>query len=263
LNSESLHPTRANRREALAQYYAAVSQIDEQVGRLLDELETQELTADTLVVYTSDHGLNTSHHGIWGKGNGTHPYNMLEESIRVPLILCQPGTLLGGQARDEMVTHCDLFQTILDHAGVSLREENRPCYPGRSFRALCRGDAREEWPDEVFGEYGNLRMIRTRRHKLVRRYPDGPTELFDLHRDPRETCNLLNDAAERVLANDLEARLSAYFSKYEDPERSGLRVMDLPRHNSNEAWRYRGEHRIVEGWDYIDQARAALRAEQR
>lgn len=260
LNSESLHPTRADRREALAQYYAAVSEIDEQVGRLLDELEAQNLASDTLMVYTSDHGLNTSHHGIWGKGNGTHPYNMLEESIRVPLLLRQPGALLGGQMRDEVVTHMDLFQTILDHVGVQVPDQSRWVYPGRSFRALCRGDAREGWPEEVFGEYGNLRMCRTRRHKLIRRYPDGPAELFDLERDPRETYSLLNDQSYQGVAADLDARITAYFGKYADKQSSGLHVATLPRHNLNEAWRFSGEHGIVEGWDYIEQARAALRA---
>lgn len=248
LAGESLFGTRADRREALAQYYAAVSQIDEQVGRVLDELEAQDLLSDTLVVYTSDHGLNTGHHGIWGKGNGTRPYNMVEESIRVPLILNHPGTLLGGQVRDEMVTHLDLFQTILAHAGATPGESEyeQLRYPGRSFRGHCLGDARDQFPDEVFGEYGNLRMVRDRRYKLIRRYPDGPSELFDLDCDPRETQNLIEDPAFAAMVEGLSARLDAYFETYEESDHSGLRVTDLPRHNDKEAWRDSGEHRILE-----------------
>ncbi len=263
LATESLFPTRANPREALAQQYAAVTEIDEQVGRLLDELEAQHLLEDTLVVYTSDHGLNQGHHGVWGKGNGTHPYNMLEESIRVPLILSHPGALLGGQVRDEMVTHCDLFQTILDHAGVALdaAERRRRRYPGRSFRAICRGDARSAWPEEVFGEYGNLRMIRTREHKLVRRYPDGPAELFDLARDPRETRSFLDDPEYAPVVEELTARLERYFAEYEDPRASGLRVKELPRHNSNEAWRWAGEHQILETPAWLEAIRAQMVAD--
>jgi arylsulfatase A-like enzyme len=243
LTSESVYGTRADPRAALAQYYASVSEIDEQAGRLLDELDTQRLRADTLVVYTSDHGLNTGHHGIWGKGNGTHPYNMVEESIRVPMILNRPGGILGGQVRQEMVTHLDLAATLLDHAGIVPDDAAR--LPGRSFHDLCLGKAVADWPDAVFGEYGDLRMVRTARHKLVRR-PGGPCELFDLAADPRETVNLFADAAHAGVVDDLTTRLDAYFGRYADPVRSGLRVRDLPRHNAEEAWRDDGsEHAIL------------------
>jgi choline-sulfatase len=262
LSVECVQPSRLDRREALAQYYASVSEIDEQVGRLLDELATQELVGETLVVYTADHGLNASHHGLWGKGNATQPYNMLEESIRVPLILSHPGVLLGGQVRAEMVNHCDLFQTILEHAGLdpSSDERARRRYPGRSFRDRCRGDARRPWPAELFGEYGNLRMVRTARHKLVRRYPDGPNELFDLERDPRETRSLFDDPAYAAVVADLTTRLEEYFARYEDGAASGLRVLERPRHNLDEAWRWSGEHAISGRSDYIILAREALRA---
>jgi arylsulfatase A-like enzyme len=236
LASESRMPSRTNPKEALAQYYAAVSEVDEQVGRLLDELDNQSVREQTLIVYTSDHGLNTGHHGLWGKGNASKPYNMLEESIRVPLILNQPGALVGGQTRGEPVTHCDVFATMLDHAGLPL--PGLPAaYPGRSFAELLSGGHVPEWPDAVFGEYGNMRMIRTSEHKLVRRYPDGPDELFDLRTDPRETVNRRGDPGFATLAADLDQRIDAYFAAYETPERSGLRVNDLPSFNSEEYWR--------------------------
>jgi arylsulfatase A-like enzyme len=172
---------------------------------------------------------------------------MLEESIRVPLLLKHPGGLLGGQVRDEPVTHLDLFQTIVEHAGVELSDEERARrrYPGRSFRDLCRGDARAPWPDHVFGEYGNLRMVRTRDYKLVRRYPDGPSHLFDLAQDPRETRSFLDDPAYAEVAAALTAQIEGYFGQYEDATHSGLRVRDLPRHNRDEAWRATGAHSIA------------------
>ncbi|WP_051752328.1 sulfatase-like hydrolase/transferase [Streptosporangium amethystogenes] len=238
--SESLMPSRRDRRETLAQYYASATEVDEQVGRLVDELETQGLRENTLVVYTSDHGLNMGHHGIWGKGNGTKPYNMVEESIRVPLILNQPGALLGDQSRSEMVTHCDLFRTILDHTGVALPAETlaERNYPGRSFASLLGGGHVAGWPEEVYGEYGNLRMIRTRTHKLTLRPPDGPAELIDLVADPRETVNLYADPRHADLVADLTGRVERYFGRYEDPVNSGLRVAELPQHNMEEVWRF-------------------------
>jgi arylsulfatase A-like enzyme len=145
-----------------------------------------------------------------------------------------------------MVTHVDLFHLLLEHVGLPIgpEEQQQRNYPGRSFRDLCRGDGRAGWPEQVFGEYGNLRMIRTRRHKLVRRYPDGPSELFDLERDPRETRSFLDDPDYAGVAAALTERLDAYFAAYEEEAHSGLRVRDLPRHNKDEAWRATGAHSI-------------------
>ena len=232
----STAPTRNNPREALAQYYASVSRIDAATGHLLEELEALGLRENTLIVYTSDHGLCCGHHGIWGKGNATLPLNMVEESIRVPLIFNQPGKLFGGQRRGEFVDHLDLFQTLAAYANLELPdEENR--YPGRSFLPLLENRSLSDWRDVQYGEYGNLRMIRTKTHKLVRRYPNGSCELFDLRSDPRETINLFHDSAHESLVQRLTHQLEQHFSQYEDPQKSGLRVRELPQHNYTEAWR--------------------------
>lgn len=232
----SVAPTRNQPREALAQYYASVTRIDEAVGRLVDELEALGLRENTLVVYTSDHGLCCGHHGIWGKGNATLPYNMVEESIRVPLIFNHPRALFSGQRRSEFVDHLDLFQTLLDYANVEAPADRN--YSGRSFLpALTNSGAVAGWRQAQFGEYGDLRMIRTRRHKLVRRYPDGPCELFDLVDDPRETVNLFEVDEYAELVHTLTQRLEKQFERFEDPDKSGLRVRALPRHNDSEAWR--------------------------
>jgi len=233
--------TDAAQRAAKAEYYAAVSVVDEQVGRLLDALDAAGTRDNTLVVYTADHGLNCGQHGVWGKGNGTRPLNMLEESIRVPLILNQPD-LFAGQVRAEFVDHCDLFSTLCDIGGVEISEADADTrrYPGRSFAPVLSGGVITD-RDAVFGEYGNLRMIRTRVHKLIQRYPDGPCELFDLTVDPRETVNLFNDAAYQVYVQQLTARLDAHFARYQDPVKSGLNVRTLPVHNPVEAWREGGD----------------------
>jgi arylsulfatase A-like enzyme len=97
----------------------------------------------------------------------------------------------------------------------------------------------------VFGEYGNVRMVRTRDHKLVSRHPDGPSQLFDLARDPRETRSFLADPAYRDVAAILTEQIETYFGRYEDAVHSGLRVRELPRHNRDEAWRATGEHSIA------------------
>ena len=233
---ESTTVDRKNQEEPLTQYYAAVSQLDEGVGQLLDELEAQGLREDTLFIYTSDHGLNCGHHGIWGKGNGTLPLNMVDESIRIPMILNQPGHFEGGININPFIDHTDLFQTILEYCSIPAPQDPQKNYPGRSFLPLLK-DPRTEWKDVQFGEYGNVRMARSQDWKLVLRYPDGPHELFDLQNDPREMTNLFAVAEVQPVIQELRTKMEAFFEKYEDLINSGLRVRELPRCNLTEAWR--------------------------
>lgn len=221
-------------REALAQYYASVSMIDEGVGRLLDELEAQGARDETLIVYTSDHGLNMGHHGLWGKGNGSQPLNMLEESIRVPLIANQPGVITGGMRRAEFLTHCDLHQTLLDFAEAAPTDQSQ--LPDRSYKPILLGESDADWQNIYFGEYGRTRAIRDRRYKLVL-HSEGADLLHDLSADPRETVNLIHDDDCRPVVERLRAQLEDFFTRYQVAQHSGLRGDDLPVHNRREAWR--------------------------
>ena len=240
---ESTLPTRLDPREALTQYYAAVSHIDEAMGRLLDELEALQLREQTLIVFTSDHGLCCGHHGLWGKGNATLPLNMLEESISVPLIWNHPQALFAGQRRTEFVDHLDTFQTIAEYTGIAGKLAASRKYPGRSFLPLLDNTATmPDWRRIQFGEYGDLRMARSPEHKLLRRYySQAPCELFDLQRDPAELLNRFADEAYQTIVEALTAALDNYFARYQDELKSGLRVRDLPKHNLSEAWRQRTE----------------------
>lgn len=225
-------------REALAQYYASVSMLDEGVGRLLDELEAQGAREQTLIVYTSDHGLNLGHHGIWGKGNGSEPLNMLEESIRVPLIVNQPGAITGGQRRAEFVSHCDLHMTLLDFAEAPPDAEAKQSrLPGSSYKPILLGESGADWQNIYVGEYGTTRAIRDRRYKLVCR--DDGDLLHDLSADPRETVNRIDDDDCRHVAEKLRAQLDDFFARYEVAEHSGRLGKALPVHNRREAWRAR------------------------
>jgi choline-sulfatase len=228
---------RATHREQLAQYYAAVSFIDEQVGRILDELDGAGVRNETLVVYTADHGHMNGHHGLISKGNATIPQNLLEESIRVPSLISWPAAVPAGRVLPQMVDHCDLFCTLLEAAGAETDAEIHS--PGRSFLPLLRGEAMP-WRDAQFCEYGNARMIRTDRLKLIRRYP-GPNghfgdELYDLAADPRETENRIGDPAHAAALAELGARLDAHFREYEIPERAGWDIAARLRCNPNEPW---------------------------
>ncbi len=206
------------------------------MGRLFGLLKDSGQRQNTLVVYTSDHGLNCGHHGVWGKGNGTLPLNMLEESIRVPLILSWPGVLPAGARREEMVDHLDLFQTLVAAAGV--KPPPNAEFAGENLLPLLQDAAAgSSWRTVQFGEYGPVRMARTRTHKLVRRFPNGPHELFYLAADPRESRNVIDDDRNRVQAERLSGLTEQYFGRYTAAVKSGLLGAALPQHNMTEAWR--------------------------
>lgn len=226
-------PTQEDLRDYYIGYYAAVTEIDRNIARILATLQDLKLLDDTIIVYTSDHGLTLGHHGFWGKGNSTRPLNMYEYSLRVPLIW-QGTDIQGGSVSQFNVTHYDTFQTILDMAGIE-PESDQP-YPGTSYKhILMQGE--QVWDERVFGEYGDLRMIRTNKWKLVRRYPNGPDDLFDLEADPHERNNLIDDIDYIDTIIDLTEQLNDFYQKYEIAAYSGLRVKTLPRHNHYEAWR--------------------------
>ncbi|HWL51949.1 MAG TPA: sulfatase-like hydrolase/transferase [Chthoniobacteraceae bacterium] len=228
-------------RQEMAQYYAAVSMIDEQIGRILDELDNLDLAKNTLIIYTSDHGHNNGHHGIWSKGNATIPQNFYEESIRVPCLLMWPGVIPEGQERSDMVNHCDLFATICDaaQAQTPAADAHAP-RPGRSYLPLLRGENKLPWRDAQFCEYGNARMIRTARYKLVLRYP-GPNghfknELYVLDNDPRETINRIDDPAFKKVRESLGHRLETFFQQNALAQNDGRKIADQHACNHYQPW---------------------------
>jgi len=210
-------------RESLKGYFAAVTAMDLGVGRILDELESLGLRRSTLVVFTSDNGYSCGHHGFWGKGNGTLPLNMYENSIKVPFIVSQPGRVPEGRVTPAMMSQYDFMPTLLDYVGLPpLRDE---ALPGASFLPVWLGE-RDEARHEVvvYDEYGPVRMIRTPEWKYVHRYPYGPHELFDLVNDPDERRNLAGEQSRRALVGEMRARLARWFQRYVVPQMDGLRT---------------------------------------
>ncbi len=209
------------RKESLRGYFAAVSAMDEALGRLLDKLEADGLTEDTLIIFTSDNGSNMGHHGIFGKGNGTYPVNMYETSTRVPGIFSCPGTIPSGVVAKAKVSHYDIFHTVLDFVDVPF--EKTDDMPGESFAPmLCgKGDFDKDGDVFVFDEYGITRMVTDRDWKLVFRGPDGPNELYNLKDDPDEYINRYDDPECAEVIKLLKQKLSEWFDKYVTPEFDG------------------------------------------
>jgi choline-sulfatase len=231
-HGEPLIPVNSNpqiERMKHMEYYGAVSSIDREVGKILSELEATEQLENTLVVYTSDHGLNTGQHGMWEKGNATLPQNFFDESIRISCTLSWPaGGVRQNAVCSDFVNHCDLWATLLHVAGASPDEHTAAQInsPGRSYLAQLRGQNIDDWRKTIISEYGNARMARTERYKLVRRYAYKGVhfrdELYDLKEDPRETVNRFQDPALKNVIDELTAELDQFFEKYTAPGYSGL-----------------------------------------
>ena len=234
------------KREKLKGYFSAVTAMDAGVGRIVDKLETLNLREKTLVVFTSDNGYSCGHNGFWGKGNGTFPLNMYDNSVKVPMIFNHRGSLDAGKTIDAMTSQYDFMPTLLDYLKLPLpgrspeRTADHPkdrtagqqagplsgnqALPGKSFLPALRGEesgGRNEIV--VFDEYGPVRMIRTREWKYIHRYPYGPHELFNLEDDPKERNNLIERDEHRETVESLRRRLADWFALYVDPAMDGSR----------------------------------------
>ncbi|NKB66269.1 MAG: sulfatase-like hydrolase/transferase [Candidatus Latescibacteria bacterium] len=217
------HPLSENclgNRAMLKGYFAAVTAMDADVGRILDKLDETGIRRDTLVVFVSDNGFSCGHHGFWGKGNATYPLNMYENSIKVPALISHPGRIAAGQVQEALVSAYDFMPTLLDYLGLPMPESGN--LPGVSFAPLLNGQP-QALRDEVviYDEYGTTRMLRTTQWKYIHRYSDGPHELYDLVNYPDERHNLVDDPAQTQRLQELRAQLETWFQRYTHPDRDG------------------------------------------
>lgn len=181
-------------RRAMAMYYATVSQIDHQVGRMLEALDQKGLYNDTLVVFTSDHGDYLGYHRMLLKGNYAY-----EPLIKVPLIIKFPGDARAGTASDALVSNVDLAPTLIRQAG---------CKPAAAMSGLDLSDPRADRPI-VFAEAvrGRHVMARTRTHKLIASDRPAESVFFDLEADPHERTNLYDDPSQQSRVAELHAAI--------------------------------------------------------
>ncbi len=164
-------------------YFASISFVDEQIGRVLEMLETTGLADNTLVLFTSDHGELLGDYGLYQKWL---PY---DACTRVPFIMRFPGRVEGGAVRDEFIDLMDILPTALDAAEVAHPQPE--ALPGASL--LTTEPARARTAQFTEYSFDNRRWIslRTADYKYNYYYGGGAEELFDLRRDPEETTNLL------------------------------------------------------------------------
>ena len=161
-------------------YYASVSFVDAQVGKVLDELVRLGLRDNTIVVVWGDHGWHLGDHTLWGK------HAAFERALRSALIVRTPDMPHPGEPAHGIVETLDIYPTLAELAGIDPPDElagislspllNDPAHPGK---------------DGAYGYWRNRRTLRTDRYRFTR-YEDGRTELFDHENDPYETLNVAN-----------------------------------------------------------------------
>jgi arylsulfatase A-like enzyme len=174
--------TEGRLRRAMAYYYATISQIDHQVGRLLDVLRGKGLYDNTLVLFTSDHGDYMGFHHLILKSG--HMYDPL---AKVPLIMRFPDGRRAGEVSRQLVSNVDVAPTLLSQAGIA---------PPAEMAGL---DLSDEQADRDWvccgGRPGGATMVRSLKRKLIRVEPREKSLFFDLEKDPYELDNLFDEPA--------------------------------------------------------------------
>ncbi len=178
----------------VAAYYAQIELIDDQVGRVLDALETTEQHGNTIVVFMSDHGQMLGDHGLEHLG-----CRFYEGAVHVPLIISWPGHLQEGLRSDALVELTDLVPTLLETAGLPVPGNIQgksllPILTGQANPSTHRGFVRCEYHDALARPHGShANMMFDGRHKLCVYHSQAIGELYDLKEDPQEFDTLWGD----------------------------------------------------------------------
>jgi iduronate 2-sulfatase len=207
------------RRQALQAYYASISFMDAQVGRVVAALDRLGLAESTVIVFTSDHGYHTGEHGLWQK------QSLFEESARVPLLIVAPGVARKGAVAAAPVAHVDLFPTLAELAGVTPPKNlqgqslvpilKNPATAGRGWaltQVVRGGGFNRMGASAAAGDAGARFFgysLRTPRWRYTE-WDEGKQgrELYDHAADPKELTNLATVPAHAATVAELGAQLA-------------------------------------------------------
>ncbi len=198
-------------RESRRGYYACITHVDEQIGRILNVLEKRKILEETLILFTSDHGDMTGDHNLWRK---SYAY---ESSARIPMLVRWPSGLVAaarGQRIAAPVELRDVFPTFLDAAGASPRRS----LDGASLLSLCR-NPQAEWRsvldlehDICYSPRNNWNALTDGNTKYIFHALDGEEQLFSLRQDPNELQDLAGSPSHETLLRSWRARMIEHLS---------------------------------------------------
>jgi arylsulfatase A-like enzyme len=176
-------------RQHILEYYAMISHLDAQVGRILEALEKSGQLDNTIIVFAGDNGLAVGQHGLMGK------QNLYQHSVNVPLLIAGP-RIPEGASTPALCYLIDLFPTLCDLAGAEVPAG----LDGRSLAPVVKGEQKTV-RNVLHLQYKDLQgAIRKGNTKLIRYWVDGveTLQLFDLEKDPWEVRNLAGQYPEKV-----------------------------------------------------------------
>lgn len=190
----------------IGEYYAMIEHVDMQIGRILDALEASGQADNTLVIFTSDHGLAVGKHGLLGK------QNQYDHSVRAPFIIKGPGVPAGKQSA-AMFYLASAYPTAVEMAGL----EVPPSVEMPSVLPVVRGE-KEAVYESIYGSYRHFqRMLRRDDYKLIY-YPHiRKTQLFDMNKDPNELTNLAGEPRYQAMIEEMMAELEVWKRLVGDP----------------------------------------------
>jgi arylsulfatase A-like enzyme len=238
--------TAADKKRYIAIYYAMISWVDTQVGRLLDTLRQRGLAGDTIVVFTADHGEFAFEHGLAKKD-----LVLVDSLLHVPCLIAWPGRIAPRVVRDAMVEEVDLMPTLLDLMGLDtpFGVQGRSCAPllrgektvhkDAVFSEICPPYLYNKYPDFAafaaahggpgrtpFNVPGDFTKAIRERHWRYIWYGTGEEELYDHRTDPHEQHNRATDADCAQEKTRLKMRLLEWLALTEDPlDPNGRRVL--------------------------------------
>jgi choline-sulfatase len=194
----------------LAAYYGLVTQMDRNIGQIVDAVRSSPMAEDTIIIYCSDHGDMACEHGMWWKG--CH----YEGATRVPLIVSWPARLTRGKTVDAVVSLIDVGPTVL----ALTSSDPLPDVAGQSLLGfLGKTGTVDGWPNQVWSEYIGTYgdqpscMVRSGNWKLIYYAEFDSCQLFNLDRDPFEMADRAEDPAcreiVRILLDQVHSRWSA------------------------------------------------------
>ena len=204
--------TQAQARECKQAYYAAVSFVDAQIGRVLDSMDRLKLWDHTVVVFWSDHGYHLGDHGLWMK------QSLFENSAHVPLVIVAPGAKGNGTTCARTVEFVDLYPTLADLAGLKAPDN----LAGKSLKPLL-DNPHASWDKPAFtqvwrGTFAG-HSVRTERYRYTE-WDGGKqgTQLYDYDVDPKEEHNLANDPKHAAIIAGLKMLVDKNWANEYKPE---------------------------------------------
>ena len=211
-------------RTVLAQYYAACSALDENIGRINNALDELKIADDTILLFTSDHG-----DMLWSHGN-TKKQQPWDESINVPLIVKYPRRIKPGQESDLLISTVDVMPTLLRLAGMPIPDTVQGTDLAWSMLGRQGHEPSSVYLMELFGmgQANNSgiytwRAVRTRRY-LYAEDMSGPWLLYDVRTDPCQLENLIESADQQQVRRQLAAQLRSWYTRLDERYLPGVEM---------------------------------------